>query len=223
LASIHQYFDQIRHKSLLPNEENKREFVSAVYKSSKYLRLNNSPRDPLLGDVATYGFGDERTILTFFPSRDELIDFEQRFVSDLVEILMYRGQNGLISELVSVFGFSRQEASTLLPLTRNWAVDYIETDPDLDRKLMVARTEAYLQRAQDSGELRAEIQGLKHLSVVQQLSQIEPSNPLHEFKDIIISAMEKENESQRLVEEVVELGRSVPSSDPEQEAGPGTQ
>lgn len=185
---------------LLPCKKNKVEFAEAVTKASRLLNLRHNPREPVMGNVSLFGFDDSRTIVRFFPTKLEIATHEQEFMSVIAAELLYRGHVTLISDLQARDGFSRAEALSLIPLARNFCIQGIELDLEFDQKMMVARTEGYIQRAQDAADLRGEIQGLKHLSTIQGLARIEPVDPMHEFATLVQDLTDEDKEEAKQIE-----------------------
>ena len=184
--------------SLLPNEDNKAQFANAVAAASKLLNLTHNPRQPLMGEVSVYGMQDSKTILRFFPTYLEVAQYEQEFMSVMAETLLFKGHTAIITELQTVDGFSRAEAMSLVPLARNFAIQGIELDAEFDQKMMIARTEGYINRAQEAADLRSEIQGLKHLATVQGIARMEPADPLQVFATLVQELTDEDKASQRL-------------------------
>lgn len=182
--------------SLLPSGENAVEFSAAIKLTSKLLDIKRNPRQPMMGNVSTFGFGDHRTVERFFPGAIDIVTHEQQYMSTLAAALVYKGHVALLNDLQATDGFSQAEAVSLIPLVRNFCIQSIEMDVEFDQKMMVARTEAFLQRAQDAADLRGEIQGLKHLAMIQGLARVEPADPMMEFANVVQELSDEERNTE---------------------------
>lgn len=179
---------------LLPVGRYLQDHRAAVKHSAKLIRPPGA--DPLFTDIFAL------KLHNYFPTREQLIFFEENFLGQVADAFLYKGHVKFIAEAREAYGLSRHEALALLPLVRAFVAETIELDLESDQRLMVARTESLLNRAQDAADLRAEIAGLKHLSIIQGLARIEPQDPVREFETIIREINDEPSDRKALEQKV---------------------
>lgn len=149
---------------LLPTEYQEAKYTAAFFRVARILEIP---------DYDLIGFDEY-----IYPSREDIIRFEYQFVQDYCKDFLYAGNSRTFNRLIAQDNLTELETIGLLELIKAEISRGINFDTERDRRMMVARLEDYLRRAQDSADLRAEMQGLKALSVVQGINKAEPEDTI---------------------------------------------
>lgn len=149
--------------SLLPDGYNYQKYTAAFFQTAKLLHIQ---------DHDLIGF-DEHV----YPSRAEIIRFEYQFIHDLRKDYL-QGGHWYLRERLDEFELTEPELMATILLVKAESTSHIKFDAEKDRRMMVVRLEDFLRRAQESADLRAEMQGIKALSVIQGLNRSEPENTI---------------------------------------------
>lgn len=143
--------------------------------------------DPDGGRFGLIGMLEPEWVRMCFPTRLQIIAWEELLVEETLRYLVQGGEIHARKKLVEQHGLHGRELKTLLRLAYQLANEIVNGDTEDARALMVLRLNAYVQRAQDALDLKAELNGLKTLSVVQGLSAERQDDFLEQMVDAVKS------------------------------------
>jgi hypothetical protein len=83
------------------------------------------------------------------------------------------------------FALTAKEARVLGDLARLAAPDISNDNLETKKALMELRVDKFMRRAREEGDLRAELQGLKLLALVQGLNKAEPEDDLKGMVNVV--------------------------------------
>jgi hypothetical protein len=103
------------------------------------------------------------------------------FLDSQLDFGVYEGQ----TEMRSKFGLSSSECKVLGDLARIAAPDIASDNLETKKALMELRIDKFIRRARQEDDLRAELQGLKLLAVVQGLNKAEPEDDIKGMIEVV--------------------------------------
>jgi hypothetical protein len=114
-----------------------------------------------------------------------LMAYEKILLNELlnaqVDLGVYEGQ----TEVRAKFALTAKEARVLGDLARLAAPDISNDNLETKKALMELRVDKFMRRAREEGDLRAELQGLKLLALVQGLNKAEPEDDLKGMVNVV--------------------------------------
>lgn len=161
-------------------------FVSRVVKVADSLRISQGSRsNPHLGYYGLKGLTKESTVVDAWPSRPELLNFEDSLIEQLKTLCLRQSKLKTRDHIRQLLGLQIKEAGALIRLAVHEAQSQ-ECD-DLETKRFIAEgwLTDYIERAKENGDLNSEMKGLKELAKVQGLTRVEPENQL----DVMVQAI----------------------------------
>lgn len=161
-------------------------WLLAFSKIAMYLRIaSGSELDPEQGRYGLYGMNDPDLIRLTFPSRMQIIMWEEIVIDETVGLLVRYGTTNTRKRLRKLYGLTEAEINSIIKMAYAQARDAASTDTEEHRSLMVLRIEDFLRRSRKSFDMRAELGGLKQLTIVLGLSKTDPDDLNKEFGDIV--------------------------------------
>lgn len=161
-------------------------WVRVVKEIARYLGINRgSANDPDLGRLGMIGLDHDETTRSLWPNRTQLIYWEECLIQETLNTMIEHGVPQVRRILSETHGFVASEQTTLIKLALQLAREQTEADVEDLRAIMVLRLESYAKRSADALDLRAELAGLKQLSIVQGLSKTDPEDALSAFAQIV--------------------------------------
>ena len=144
-----------------------------------------SVNDPDQGRFGMRGLTDVETIREAFPSRFQLEAYEELLVEEALQAMTEFGQARARKILRDRHGLSRREIEGLCKIAKAHIRKQMESDIEEDRAFMVTRLEEFIRRARDTLELRAELAGLKQLTIVLGLARSEMGDAMSDFVSVV--------------------------------------
>lgn len=141
--------------------------------------------DPDQGRFGMKGLTDVETIREAFPSRFQLEAYEELLVEEALQAMTQFGQTRARKILRDRHGLTRLEIEGLCKIAKAHIRKQMESDIEEDRAFMVTRLEEFIRRARDSLELRAELAGLKQLTIVLGLARSEMGDAMSDFVNVV--------------------------------------
>lgn len=127
------------------------------------------------------GLLDPKTIRLSFPSRLQLIAFEQALVDEVLDQLVQNGQQKAVRFAQEAHGLTTKEALSVVKLAGNEARKRLEVDAETHKALMTLRLENFIQRTRESLDPRLEMHALKQLCIVLGIARMETEDALTDF------------------------------------------
>lgn len=112
------------------------------------------------------------------------------FLDSQLDYGVYEGQ----TEMRQKFGLSASECKVLGDLARIAAPDIASDNLETKKALMELRIDKFIRRAREEPDLRAELQGLKLLAVVQGLNKAEPEDDIKGMIEVVAVESKRVNE-----------------------------
>jgi len=141
--------------------------------------------DPDQGRYGLKGLTDVETIRELFPSRFQIVAYEELLIEETLNLMTQYGQSRARRYLRSRHGFSRREVEGLCKIAKAWIRKQLESDIEEDRAFMVTRLEDFVRRARVSLDLRAELAGMKQLTIVLGLARSEMGDAMSDFLNVV--------------------------------------
>lgn len=161
-------------------------WVGVVEEIARYLGIEaGSKEDPDQGRLGLIGLVNKVTTRALWPNRLQIVFWEEELIYQTLNKLITKGSEATRKWLADYHGFTRYETTSLVRMAVNLSRGQAEADVEELRALMVLRLEDYIRRAKDSCELRAELMGLKQLSIVQGLGKVDPEDAMTAFSAIV--------------------------------------
>lgn len=123
-----------------------------------------------------------------FPSRNLLIEFEERLARQASEVLMQSSFANYTKTATNRFGLVPTEAKSLKRLALRLASSDNFAEIEERRAVMAGRLENLAERARESLDLKAELGALKIMSLIQGLSANKPEDEVADFVRVVANA-----------------------------------
>ena len=137
------------------------------------------------GRMGMAGLTDPRLVRLAFPSRYEIINFENQLIRQTAARVIDHSQFEVLDWLGAQHGLNSDESQAMLKMARTVIRKTHEADIEDDRGLMIARLEDVARRAREAMDIRAEIAALKQMSIVLRLGDGEKDPTMAMFTQII--------------------------------------
>lgn len=138
-----------------------------------------------LGEVLVQELSDPVAARFELPNLEEVLELEEMLLEAAADKVSERGQIKAGGEIRDEFGLNRLEARALVASSTAWARSLLASNVEDDRVIMRTRIEAFLKRAHENMDLRAEAQGLKMLAVVTGVTRAEPEDDQKTFVNVV--------------------------------------
>ncbi|MCP4897902.1 MAG: hypothetical protein GY906_13095 [bacterium] len=161
-------------------------YMRTTHFLSLYLQIERgSVTDPSQGRYGLYGIGDPTLIRLAFPSRLQILAWEEIVVEETFKCMTEVGQSGAEEFLQDTYGLRPFEVNSIIKLAKSRARSKLENDLEEDRAVMVFRLEELARRAKDGLDLRVELGALKQMALVMGLGRTDPEDSLRDFIDVV--------------------------------------
>lgn len=144
-----------------------------------------------------------------FPDPDEILEYEQEFMTGLADALAKTTEDGLRSYLRGLWGMCEYEAFSMVQTAKGWAAAMRPIDVEVERRNQVRRLEAASVKAAFAGDHRAEIMASTQISRILGLAQ---NSPVDENEAAALAAASAHEGHRQLQED-----QSPPELEPELE------
>lgn len=152
-------------------------YIEALESVAKYLKIEGGCElDPQLGSLGLRGLYDPELIRLIFPTRTQLMAWEEILIDEATEKLIDLGTLGVQKYLKRSHGYLKHEIAHVTKAAKVMITRRNEFDPEEERALMALRVEDYIRRARSALDLKAEAFGLKQLSLINGLGKTDPED-----------------------------------------------
>lgn len=135
---------------------------------------------------------EPETVREMWIRPEVLVAWENIMLSEMLEIQLDLGVHEGQVEARKKFELSVMETRILGDLSRIAAPDIAADNLETKKALMELRIDKFMRRAREEQDLRAELQGLKLLSIIQGLNKAEPEDDMKAMIDVVASESSKE-------------------------------
>lgn len=167
-----------------------------------FLRIVNAAISTISPPLdAIHGLTHPAYIREAFPSRREILEFEQDLLFEALEMYADRGLFPTVAQLSVRYNLRKPESLDVIEQAKALAATITPTNTEQERALLKLRIDDYIQRARQAFDLRGEMQGLKLKALVTGVTRDEPTNPFTEFTDAVrrLSNERKNGEAPRAI------------------------
>ncbi len=162
------------------------EFCLRVINLGKRLKVHNGSKfNHHLGYYGLKGLTHPRDVVEFWPSRPELLFFEDSLVEQLKTLILRQSKIKTRNYMRDLLGLQIKEAGALIKLAIEEALRQDGEDLETKRMLAEGWLTDYIERSRECGDLNSEMKGLKELVKVQGLTRVEPENQM----DVMVAAI----------------------------------
>lgn len=143
---------------------------------------------PDFPNLAQEGMGpltNPETSRQAWPSPLQIVAMETLMIEEVLGLLVNESRNKVKKILRETYGLHKIEINQLMAMAMAEAGRTLDHPVEEDRGLMALRLEDFCSRAKDSADLRAELAGLKQLSVVLGLARVDPKDSMSEIMNVI--------------------------------------
>jgi len=139
---------------------------------------------------------EPETVREMWIQPEILMAYENIILGEFLDEQIDKGVHEGQLEVRKKYGLTMNEMRTLGDLSRTAAPD-ISSDPlETKKAVMELRIDKFMRRARRDGDLRAELQGLKLLAIIQGLNKVEPEDDIKGMNMIVAEVSSKESEEQ---------------------------
>lgn len=166
-----------------------RDFISAAgLIAGQYCMADFETERGAEGELGLEGMLDVDTARMCWPSRAQIMAFEEVVVGEARQFLATQGLTKSREHLVAAHGLCPREVDSIIKVAASTAVELTDFSPEEQRALMILRIDDYITRAKDELNLTGEHRGHKLMILVQGLAKLEQANPFAEFANAVESA-----------------------------------
>ena len=119
---------------------------------------------PDYGILGTKGLFSSKLVGLIWPSRHELVTFEELLIEELIDVFVKKGEISARSHLMTKYGFLQHEATEIMHLAVRKTKDRVISDQETVRAKMILRLDHVVQEARESCDIRAELTGYRLLA-----------------------------------------------------------
>lgn len=162
------------------------QYMDTIHFICLYLHIERGSRtDPAQGRYGLYGLEDPSLIRLSFPSRLQILAWEDMVVEEAFRCMAEQGQAAAEDFLADTYGLRTFETLSLIKLAKGKARKRLENDLDEDRAVMIYRLDEVARRAKDGMDLRTELGALKQMALVMGLGRSDPEDSLRDMIDVV--------------------------------------
>jgi hypothetical protein len=152
-------------------------WLTAFLLTSRLLGFHNHP----VGRYATDRSLDPRWTHEVWPSREDMVRFEQVLMDDAFQMIVDSGVAPACLALEKQYGFEPREARGVVQASRARVQRSYEVNLEEERVLLLHRLDDAYRRAKAAMDLKAERNALKDIASILGLTRAEPEDVLHEM------------------------------------------
>ncbi len=161
-------------------------YTKVVNQIAQELQIEQGSRDDAdQGRYGMKGLTDVATIRQAFPSRFQIVAYEELLIEETLETMTRKGQTRARKILRDRHGLTRREIEGLCKIAKAYVRKQLDADIEEDRAFMVTRLEEFVLRARDAMDLRAELAGMKQLAIVLGLGRSEMGDAMSDFLNVV--------------------------------------
>ncbi len=162
------------------------QYMATIHFISLYLHIERGSRlDPAQGRYGLYGIEDPSLIRLSFPSRLQILAWEDMIVEEAFRCMAEDGQAAAEEFLHDTYGLRSFETLSLIKLAKCKARKRLENDLEEDRAIMIYRLDEVARRAKTGMDLRTELGALKQMALVMGLGRSDPEDSLRDMIDVV--------------------------------------
>lgn len=171
-------------------------FCEAYYELAVDLGIDRgSDMFPDYGQIGIAMLRNPVSIHQQFPSRNLIIEFEERLARQASEVLLQTSFSNFTKTVISRFGLSQAETRSLKRLGLRLASSDSSAEIEERRAVMTGRLENLVERARESLDLKAELGALKIMTLIQGLSANKPEDEVADFVRVVANASKEGSKS----------------------------
>ena len=161
-------------------------YLTIFVKTSDLLSVEvGSKSDPDLGRYGLTGILDAETIRAVFPTKIQILTWEHVLIDQVLDMLIEGSQRWVRRRLFEMYGFFDREIDSLIQLAQARAMQQHCGDKDQNRAIMVMKIQDFIRRSKDGLNFKAEMDGLKQLSIVMGLTAEQEDTILGDLVDLM--------------------------------------
>ena len=147
-------------------------YIELVNRVATRLELRiGSVADPNEGRYGLAGVTDPQWVRLVFPSRHELMAWEQVLTDEMLTLMVEQGSNKARAVMQRKYGYTFTELNMVQSLAIRQARILNSGDPEDAKALMLMQLDAYIRKAGDALDLRNELAGHKQKALIMGLGQ----------------------------------------------------
>jgi hypothetical protein len=146
---------------------------------------NGTANDPDHGTLGLLGMLDPQTVRQVWPTRTQIMMWEGILTEETLDLMLKGTAQTTRKELEHKYGFNQREQNGLIRQANVLARQLTTGDREDARAIMVLRLEEYCRRSREALDLRAELNGMKQLSIITGLSDAANNDPMTDFLDAV--------------------------------------
>lgn len=173
-------------------------WLEAFERVVDYLGIENgSQKEPRSGTYGLYGLRQPRYTRLCFPSRYEIMAYEECILDETLNVLVRSGFRGAQRYLTKAYGLTLREIESMIQLARREAKRRTAGDVVEDRAIMVLRLEQFIAeaRAKNPLDTKTPLLAMKQLAIVQGLAKAEIQDEMSQILNVMRDVASQPNKS----------------------------
>jgi hypothetical protein len=160
--------------ALAPRPSTAKRHAALVSRLAESMWLQRGSKTfPSLGHYGLHGLTHPTTILRYWPTRSEILAFEDKVVDQIQGLVMKWSRRRIQTHLREMFDLSLREIGGLIALATEEAKIEATTDIETTRAVMVGRCEDYIDRMREAGDSNNEMKGIKVMCAIHGLHKVD--------------------------------------------------
>jgi len=161
-----------KQSGLVPSQSTNEDFAELLRVFSHRLCVaKGSQSHPFSGRVALKFLSDTENLHHLYPHKDDIVDFEESVLQMITDNMVTKAHHNTLRIIKKDYGLTHDEVTSIVKTVHNRLATYADQDTYTAKGLIVARLEKIAERAEFSGDIRAETAAVKSLAVIHGIVQ----------------------------------------------------
>lgn len=175
-------------------------YINALRSVADYLRIpDGTSAEPNRGYLSLMGVYTPSLIRLAMPSPGQLMSWEEAIVKETLEVMVsgkvHREDDGdapslkrisnVRTYLSETYGLQAFEADAMVHMARDMAKKLTESSMEEEKGMMLLRLDAYMNRAREALDLKAEMNAMKQIAMITGLTKQEGDQTAKDFIDVV--------------------------------------
>lgn len=157
-------------------------YMDVFSKTSDRLCIDQGSRDePYLGQYAMSGLSNLDLVRIAFPTKLQIVTWEVLLIEETLDLLVDKSDRATRKNLYYKYGLMEHEIDQLIKLAQQRAMEQHCGDQDTNRAIVILKIQDYIRRCRESLNVKAEMNGLKQLSLVMGLTNEQQDSLVGDF------------------------------------------
>lgn len=162
-------------------------YMDVMGKTADRLCIEQGSRDePYLGQYAMSGLANLELVRLAFPTKLQILTWEILLIDETLDLLIDKSDRAARKHLYYKYGLLEHEVDQLIKMAQQRAMEQSCGDQDTNRAIVILKIQDYIRRCRDSLNVKAEMNGIKQLSLVMGLTNEQQDSLVGDFVQLMM-------------------------------------